>query len=201
MKKHITKASPPAPPMAKRYVASGYSEDEAQIIGAELARIAKANKTDVASLDKELVFDRVEKTPNHPLRQFYDWDDAKAARAQRVTVTGNMIRCIRTVDIGQQNGNRDEQRRVPEFIYVPNGLVKTDGSVTRSRVLTDDVLANDPMFANALGHKIRMVKNAVGELAWLARSRNTSTEVAGLVQDLEAALNEYLASVAIADVG
>jgi len=200
MKKHSTKAASPAPPMAKRYVASpgsGYSEDEAQLIGAELARIAKTNKTDVASLDKVLVYERVEKTPNHPLRQFYEWDDAKAARAHRVTVTGNMIRCIRTVDIG----HGDEERPVPEFIYVPNGSVKADGNVTRSRVLTDDVLASDPLFANALGHKIRMVKHAFDGLAWLARSRSTSPEVASLVKDLEAALNGYLASVAISDVG
>jgi hypothetical protein len=200
MKKQISNVATP-PIMAKRYVASGYSEDEAQLIGTELARIAKANKTDVSSLDKVLVYERVEKTPDHPLRQFYEWDDAKAARAHRIDVTGVMIRCIRTVDIGYQSKNGGGERRVPEFVYVPNGSVKVDGTMTRSRVLTDDVLANDPMFANALGHKIRMVKRAIDDLTWLARSRGTSPEVACLVKDLETALNGYLASVAIADVG
>jgi hypothetical protein len=188
--------------MAKRYVAatgSGYSEDEAQLIGTELALIAKANKTDVSSLDKVIVYERVEKTPDHPLRPFYEWDDAKAARANRLCVTGNMIRCIRTVDIGH-NSNGTELRR-PEFLYVPNGTVKAEGNARRSRVLTDDVLANDPMFANALGHKIRMVKFAVEGLAWLARSRSTSPEVSRLVETMEAALNAYLASVTISDVG
>jgi hypothetical protein len=202
MNKRSTKGADGGPIMAKRYVAatgSGYSEDDAQLIGTELARIAKANRTDVASLDKVLVYERVEKTPDHPLRKFYEWDDAKAARSHRLTVTGNMIRCIRTVDFGHQN--RNEERPVPEFVYVPNGTIKAGGNATRSRVLTDDVLANDPMFANALGHKIRMVKHAVDGLAWLARSRSTAPEVAKLVNDLESALDVYLASVAVSDVG
>lgn len=73
-----------------------FSDEDVQLIGAELLKIAAANRVlDVRLLDKKIVFAAIEADPKHPLRRFYDWDVKSAARKHWINWTAKLIASVR----------------------------------------------------------------------------------------------------------
>lgn len=184
-----------APEMATRYVAATgapFSDESAEVIGRELAKIAEANRVDdIRSLDRKLVFSIVEQDANHPLRQFYNWDDESAARAQRVAHTGLLIRSVRIVTISL--GKRGKP--MPMFLYVPDYEKRAGTTKQRGHVLTEDALADDPAYASAVAYQIRAIMHAVARLEHVVTSRRSPRNVVELCAGLRTAITDYKASL------
>ncbi len=176
-----------------RYAAANgtlYSEKDAQIIGAALQKIAEANRvSDVRCLDKHLVYEAVEADEAHPLRPFYDWNNATAARKFRLEQTARMIRSVRTVTVSM--GVRESF--APMFVAAE--VADRKGVLHRSMVIRADSLASDPVFMSALGGKIRMTRDALNGLSAYAAAGSPPADVARLVQALRAAFDAYEAGL------
>lgn len=178
--------------------AKTFTDEDARIIGPALQKIADANQVgDVRSLDKQMVFDAVEADPKHPLRRFYNWDDAACARKQRLARTLEMIRSVRIVIVTM--GKRG--RPTPQFLYVPESErrrsgVKEKKATRRRNVLSNDLLGSQsPEFMSMLSAKIRAIEDLTKALAHVALlNKATPPEVKALVNELTGALHKYLNS-------
>ena len=195
MKKTVAKAKPTR--MSSRYVAATgapFSDEQAQVIGVELAKIASANAVDdIRSLDKRLVFEAVQRDPKHPLRQFYEWDESEAAVKHWLAHTGLLIRSVRIVHVTL--GKRSKPQ--PMFLYDPDHPRRSPNEKTRrGHVLTEDALANDPAFASVLSQQIRMISLAVDRLEHVTSARPSPAEVVTLCESMRAALTAYTGFVA-----
>lgn len=197
------------PVLAKRWVAipsSNYTDSQAQVIGEELARIAEENNVDdVRSLDERLVYGSVKRDvkagrPNR-LKAFYNWDDEVEADKRRLEVTKLMIRCIRPVRIDNVAGLNRTLSELPAYtsITLPPGrreATTAAGKQLRKRVLTPDVMKSDPLFANAIGRKIREVRRTVADFSSYVRAKEGAPpEMVELADALERALEDYEALV------
>jgi|HubBroStandDraft_4_1064222.scaffolds.fasta_scaffold193499_3 hypothetical protein len=165
--------------MARRYVrAAGapFSDEDAPIIGRELQKIADAHQVgDLRQLDKKLVFGIVEANPRHPLRRFYNWDVAAAARRHWLDCTAVLIRSIHVeVRVGRM------QKQVSMFSYAEAPTNQARTHFKRTRVLTEDLLRNDPAFSSAVGFNIRRINDALRTLENLTSCRRVSPELRGL---------------------
>lgn len=169
-----------------------FGEEDATLVGTELKKIADAHRVgDVRSLDKSTVFEAIEADPNHPLRKLYDWDVTKAARAQWIERTGQIIRGIRVVSLPI----RKHEKPTPMFIYVPRAdrdrINDKIGTRPRSRVLTEDLIASDPDFASALSGQIKIVRDAVNRYAHIVSMRGSPRAYEDLSSALRRAIEEF----------
>lgn len=139
-----------------------FSEEDVRIIGEELLRIADANRLEhVSLLDKKLVFEAVEADPDNPLRRFYDWDVTSAARKHWLAFTHKMIMSVRIEwKIGKFT------RPLPITLSANVSSRFKPGPVRR-RILTADAMQHDPMFASAVGFRLRSVDGLLGQLEGL----------------------------------
>ena len=184
----ITRTRPKMAPRFARASGAPISDEDAQIIGEELLRIAEAHKVDgIRSLDKHLVFAEVENDPNHPLRRFYNWNEREAARLHWVDRTALLIRSVRVVTIEAR-----VERHEPMFVRAD---VCTPEQPKRTKVLRDDVLANDPIFASAIGYQVRSIENALRQLEGLTSGREPPKNIAALRDALRDAIDDYKASL------
>lgn len=174
----------------RRYVAASgapFSDEDIQIIGEELAKIAEAHSVgDVRSLDHRLVFKIVKSDPNHPLRQFYNWNVREAAEKHWLEHTRKIICSVRivTAKVGQR------ETFAPMFVDAS----VSDGRkvMRRTRVLRDDALVNDPISASHVGFQIRRIRDAVTSLeTYTSEWRRPPKEVIGLRARLRQALDWY----------
>jgi hypothetical protein len=135
-----------------------FSDEDIQLIGAELLKIAEANRIrDVRLLDKKIVFAAIEVDPNHPLRRFYDWDIKKAARKHWVEWTHKLIMSVRIEwAIGKFT------RPLP--ITLSADVPRLQYGATRKRVLTQDALLSNPIFASAVGIRLRSLDQQLAQL-------------------------------------
>lgn len=182
------------PKMAQRYVrapAAPFSDDDAQIIGRELHKIARAHAiNDLGQLDKKLVFGIVESDSKHPLRRFYDWDESNAARKHWIEHTATLIRSVRIVGVGAS------PKEINLFTYAEvSSNVDGRTRTKRTRVLTEDLLQDDPAFASALGFHIRNIGHAAKKLEDLVSCRKTPIAIRRLCGGLREALDGYAASL------
>jgi hypothetical protein len=179
---------------ARRYYrASGapFSDEDAQIIGEALQKIAEANRIgDIRTLDKKIVFKEVERDPKHPLRKFYDWDVRSAARKHWIDHTALIIRSIR-VEIRVGRNFPAKRIQVYESAEVP----RLDHQPQRKRVLIDDVLTNDPIFADAIGRRIRRIDTEIQGLETLTSCRKTSAPIARFLESIRSAMDAYLGEI------
>ena len=168
------------------------TEEQAPLVYTELLKIAEKYKVDnVRALDPKLVFDEVEKDPDHPLRACnYDWNDKSAARKQRIDHTAKLMRAIRYETVV---GNL--KRFDPVWIYVTIPPGATRQQPQRARVLREDVLRSDPSFVSALGYQIRQVKDALARLEHLVTSRESPESIVGLVESMRAVMADYDVSI------
>lgn len=187
----------PVPEMAVRYVAavgSPFSDDDAEIIGIELLRIAKQNAVDdVRSLDDAFVYSIIENNDEHPLRKYLEWDDEKAARKHRIQQTGVMRRSVRVINLSL--GERAVP--TPMFLHVPDYARRSESVVhERKHVLTDDVLRSDPAFASACSAQIKLIRHALERLEHVTSMRPSPVELVQLAADMRYALDSYMSGVA-----
>lgn len=86
---------------------SGYSDDDAAVIGPELARLAELG----LSTTEDIV--RAAKTKRSPLHPYvFAYDDAEAARRHRTDLAGHVARSIQVTVVGV-----DGQRRTMRAFY------------------------------------------------------------------------------------
>src|SRR5208337_1155149 len=72
-----------------------FSNEDAQIIGPELMKIAVEQRVaDVRMLDKQVVLQAVEANAHHPLRRFFTWDEADAAHGFRLEEARTLIKGV-----------------------------------------------------------------------------------------------------------
>lgn len=185
------------PPVAVRFVAatgSPISDEKAQVYGAELLRLATVHRvSEIRSLDKRTVFAEVEQNPESPLRDYYQWDVNRAARAHWLEQTAKLIRSIRTVTISAGK----MQAPQPLFICAEAPVRDKDRVQYKNRhVVRDDALRSDPAFRSAVGKQIRSIQNALGQLEGFTSGREPPAEVARLRDSIRRALDTYLASIA-----
>lgn len=69
---------------------SPFREEDANVIGPELVRLAKENGGKITA---KLVLDSAS-DPTSPLHEFFDWDDESAANKYRLTQARTIIKCI-----------------------------------------------------------------------------------------------------------
>lgn len=138
-----------------------FSDEDIPLIGAELLKIAEANRIDdIRLLDKRIVFAALEADPNHPLWQFYDRDVKSAARKHWIEWTHKLIMSVRVeYAIGKFT------RPLP--ITLSADLPRAKHGTTRKRVLTQDAMLNDPVFASAVGIRLRGLDQQLTQLEGL----------------------------------
>jgi hypothetical protein len=180
-------------PLFVRASGAPFSDEDAQLIGAELLKIAEANRIDdVRLLDKKIVFAVVEADPNHPLRKFYDWDVKKAARKHWVEWTQKLIMSVRIeYKIGKFT------RPLP--ITLAAELPRLKFGATRRRVLTADAMMNDPIFASAVGLRLRNIDQNLAQLeSLIAAHEGGPPGVERLLEAMRSAFDSYYSSLRIA---
>lgn len=159
----------------KKFVpASGacFGSKDAPIIGEALQRIADANRVDdIRSLSPRSVFELVKLDPEHPLRPYYNWNVKEAAEAHWIAHTSLLIRSIHVIEVNA--GRRDV--RHPMFV-VADAPIRGGGN-KRSRVLHEDVIANDPVFMSAISVHVRRIQQAVAQLEKLISCRRAPTDI------------------------
>jgi len=183
--------------LATHFVAapgSPFSEADVAVIGRELVKIAERNRVgDVRSLDKRLVLAAVEEDEDHPLRPYFEWDDAKAARSYRLVQAATMIRSVRIVSSGV--GPRAQP--IPLFLFDPDHTKRVPGETARrSRVLTEDLLKDDPAFASNLAHSIRSITFTLERIEHMTSMRRTPPEVVRYRDGLRAVTDDYFGALA-----
>lgn len=157
---------------------SPFSNEDAEVIGPELLKIAEQNRVDdVRSLDSKLVYAAVEADPDHPLRRFV-WfeDDDAAARAGRLARVGLLIRSVRIIYLTI----RKREQPAPMFLYDPKHGTRPKSDVEparRSHVLIDDALKDDPAFVSTLNGQIQLIRNAFKRLDHIANLRSVPVHV------------------------
>jgi hypothetical protein len=176
-------------PKIVRTPSAPFSVEDAKIIGEELLKIAEANRVaDIRLLDKKLVFAAVEADPEHPLRRFYDWDVKRAARKHWLEWTEKLIASVR---IEWKIGKFTKTLPITLSAEVP----RMKHGTSRQRVLTEDVLMDDPMFASAVGLRLRNIDSALAQLETLTSCRKTPQAINELLERLRAALDTYKAAI------
>ena len=186
--------------LASRFVpapGSPFSEEDVAVIGVELLRIAERNKVgDVRSLDKRLVLAAVEADEDHPLRRFFEWDDAKAARSFRLVQAATMIRSVRVLSSGV--GAREKP--MPLFLFDPDHTRRVPGEAARrSRVVSEDLLRDDPAFVSNVAHTVRQITHMLERLEHVTSLRKGVPEQVLRYRDaLRAATDDYLGELASA---
>lgn len=154
----------PAPPTAG--VKIGHAvlrrEEDAQTLYRELQKIAESlGVDDVMLLDKHRVYDVVESDPQHPMRGLgYDWDDASAARKQRVEWTGRLIAGLRVIPLAGPAKKIDAQ---PVYYYADNVVTPT-GEFRRGHVHRDQLSKNDPVFVSTVNQQIKQLRYVAARL-------------------------------------
>jgi hypothetical protein len=192
MKKKVSKVSK-LPMRFARASGAPISDDDAQIIGVELMKIAEANKIgDVRQLTKHVIWAALKDDPTHPLWDFCPKRDvASAAEAFWLSWSGKLINYVRVIVI---------QGKVPTFkpmfIFTETSGVQTRTS-RRAHVLREDALVHGPEFASAFGFQVRAVINATERMAWCLGDREPPENIAILYADLRAALERYQVSLAL----
>lgn len=170
-----------------------FSDEDVQLIGAELLKIAAANRVlDVRLLDKKIVFAAIEADPKHPLRRFYDWDVKSAARKHWINWTAKLIASVRIEwKIGKFT------RPLP--LTISAEIPRLRYGATRKRVLTEDALADDPIFASAVGFRLRNIDTLLSGLETLLACRDKSPDVGlkRLIAGLRAEFDEYYAALKV----
>ncbi len=186
-----------APKVSFRYTAaknSGFTDEDAAIIGGVLERIATENAVDgIRSLDKDLVLDEYESGTCPELTPYLEQDKDEAQRQYWRSQIGTMIRSIRVATVSVELGSRAAPR--PQFVTCKNRRGHGVAPV-RSRVMTDDVMASDPLFASAYSLQVKIVSNAVKKLEHLvAMKQNSPAHMKALPEGLRATLDSYLSDV------
>ncbi len=194
-KKRTTRRRPPK--VNFRYVAtksSRFSDDDAIVIGSCLQRIAEKNTVDgIRSLDKNLVLEEYEAGRAPELDQYLEQDKDKAQRKHWKVQIGVMIRSIQITQVNVDLGPRPDPR--PQFVTTKHRRGHGIAPV-RSRVLTDDVMASNPLFAGAFGLQVRNINNAVKKLEHLVdMKQNAPDHMLELPAALRAVMDDYLAEV------
>ena len=188
-KKNVTKVRQAATTsVAARYVrATGapISDEDAQVIGTCLAALAEQNRvSDVRSLSKSTVLAAVEADPDHPMRPYYEWDDAIAARKHRLEHTSVLIRSIRiqAVSVGP----------LPQLkpMFVSAEVPQLKGPVARRYVLTDDATRSDPVFASAIAQHMKRIIDSLASLELLTRDRSTPA-LRSFCDSMRSAVDDY----------
>ena len=168
-------------------------EDEVHLLYRELQVIAdKLGIDDVRLLDKNKVLDLIEGDPEHPLRALgYDWDDASAARKQRVVHTGQLITGLR---VYTTSGPGKKLDAAPVYYFADN-LVTATGELRRGHVHRDQLSKHDPSFVSVVHKQIEQLKLASLRLGHILRCNGTRRETWGSPWELQdavmAALDEF----------
>jgi len=176
-----------------KYVAaksSGFTDKDAVVIGVCLRRIAEQNKVgNIRSLDKDLVLQEYEAGKAPELEPYLEQDQNAAQRAYWLTQIGKMIRSVRVIIHTPKNKPKPIPR--PQFVTC-RGRREHGLAPTRSRVITEDVMASDPYFASAFGLQVRITKDAVRKLEHLIGMKpDAPAHMATLPSNLRAVLDEY----------
>lgn len=165
-----------------------FSDEDIQLIGAELLKIARANRVqDVRLLDKELVFAAIEADPEHPLRRFYDWNVKRAARKHWLQHTHRIILSVRIEwKVGRFT------RPLP--ITLSAELPRLKHGTKRKRVLTEDAMKSDPLFASAIDFRLRDIDTKIALAETLVAVRGKAPPgVAPMLKGLRAVFDEFYA--------
>jgi len=168
-----------------------FSDEDIHLIGAELLKIAEANRIgNLRLLNKKIVFAAIEADPKHPLRQFYDWDIKRAARKHWLDWTAKLIASVRIEwKIGKFT------RPLP--ITLSAEIPKLKQGAARKRVLTVDALADDPVFASAVGFRLRSIDTALSQIETLiaCRKKAPGADLKSLIVGLRGAFDTYYATL------
>lgn len=167
------------------------SDDDAQVIGMELMKIAEANKIgDVRQLTKKIIYAELKANPNHPLWQFCPRRDTASAAEQYWTDwCGKIINYVRVIVI---------QGKIPTYkpLFIFTETSGTQPRTTRrAHVLRQDALDHGPEFASAFGFQVRAIINAVDRISWCIGGREPPENIAILHAELRAALERYQESL------
>ena len=104
-----------------------------------------------------------------------------------------MIRSVQVTQVKANLGPKPTPR--PQFVTTKNRRGHGVAPV-RSRVLTDDVMANDPLFASAYSLQVRLISNAVRKLEHLVDMKQDSPDhMLSLPTSLRSVLDAYLSDV------
>lgn len=173
---------------------SPYSDDDAAVIGSCLQRIAEDNAIDgIRSLDKDLVLEQYEEGNAPELSPYLEQNKTKAQREYWLIQIGAMIRSIRVMTASVKRSPLPHPR--PQFLPVKERRGHASGPI-RSRVITEDVLAHDPLFASAFGLQVRIVDNALKRLEHLVEMQpNAPAHMLTLPSALRTVLDDYLSQV------
>ena len=186
-----------APKVSFRYIAarnSPYTDEDAEVIGSCLQRLAEDNTVDgIRSLDKDLVLEAYESGNAPELDPYLEQDKIKAQRQYWKNQIGVMIRSIRITTVTTDIGPKPEPR--PQFVTCKNR--RGHGAApTRSRVLTDDVMNNNPLFASAYSLQVRLINQAVKKLEHLVDMKGDApAHMLSLPSSLRAVLDGFQADV------
>lgn len=173
-----------------------FSDEDIQLIGTELRKIAEANRVDdIRLLDKNLVFAAIEADHNHPLRRFYNWNINEVARKYWINVTTHKLIMSVRIEWGVGKFTR------PLPITLSADLPRVQHGTVRKRVLTEDALLNDPVFASAVGIQIRSIDQQLARLESLveAYGGGATLGVDGLLQGLRNQFDAYYSALKAAE--
>lgn len=166
-----------------------FSDEDIQLIGAELLKIARAYRVeDVSLLDAKMVFAVVKADPKHPLRRFYDWNTKRAAEKHWVAWTRKLIVSVRIeVKVGPFT------RPIP--ITLSAELPRLKHGARRRRILAEDVLKSDSLFASAADFRLRTIESNIAQLEMLVdvRGGRVHPKVKRLLEVIRAGFDEYRA--------
>lgn len=171
-----------------------FADEDTPLVARELAKIASASKQhpgDVRSLDPTEVYEIVRADPTHPLRKLYgDFQDVdSAARSHWINLTKAIIRGVRVV-YAQVSGPK---RIEPMFVSADVAMPTASGGkrMQRRRVMREDALRNDPIFASTVGSAIRRIEDAVRYLEHLTAERAPDESTNLLKRDLRDSLDSH----------
>lgn len=178
------------PQLAQRFVVPFLSENDAQMVGAELEKSAQANQVNgIRHLDPEVVFHEVETTRKHPFRNLagMNWgDDRTAARKHRIEYIRKLISSVQVVVVSSK------KRKTYEACFVgAKAAVKEQGSsaLRRSNIVRHDMLQHDPAFISYVNTQCRRILGPLAKLENTASARPLPPEVQQFVTSVRAAAN------------
>lgn len=135
----------------------GFAKGDAQAVGEELLRIANAAMLPFEGLTAELVADAA-KSDESALHGYFQWDDAKAARQNRLETARLIIRSLgyTIVDAGERK------------VYPSRAIVITDDG--------DRVYSPVPLIVRDEKLRVQMLADAIkGLQGWQARYHDLSS--------------------------
>ena len=190
-KKTTTKSTSSEVEKTVRYVVRGYSDEEAQKIGATLKVMADREGVEIEKLQAAAVVEEVRGDANHPLREWYDFDDVEAAAMKHwLSETSRLIRSVRYFYV--ELPKRKSPGEPVTYLVDTTKLRPVYGSPRRGvYVNVEQAERNKAIeYEQLVASQVRAVRNAVKLLSTTVSYRD-SGPAARLVSKLQTALDTH----------